>query len=209
MGKCLWENANGKKCFNHKICISYHGQMTFVEYVAETNGNQTKKRFNDNQSIFSLETGMETCTIATTNSSDDSKEDNVFALVARNKRQYNKIIEQEVIIGELKEKVKKLSAVKKKWETYKSKLGYVVWDSEDIFEWIMGLEDGLFVKYDDILLDNLKREQVSGEDLCSFNENDLDRFGITGFKDKKILLSHLKKLTAAAKDKRNEVYKKY
>merc|ERR1712232_435968 len=103
------------------------------------------------------------------------------------------IQEQDEINKELKEKVKKYETLEKKWKKYKAKLGYIVWDSQDIVAWVMQIADGQFKKYEDVLLDNLQREEVDGECLSSFNENDLDRLGIHLFKDKKVLLGHLKK----------------
>ena len=171
---CLWEHG-GKKCFNFNHCISYHGQTDRTKYIAESN------KFDDSAAE------SQSVSNDTVSDCEDLKED-MESLKERNKRQYE-------MIKELEEKLKKFEAMEAKWNKYKNKLGYVAWGSSEIVEWIMQIESGRFEKYEDILLDNMEREEVDGECLSSFNENDLDRLGITGFKDKKILLANIRKLT--------------
>lgn len=55
---------------------------------------------------------------------------------------------------------------------------YSDWNYEDIFRWILSLNDGLFVQYQDILMQTLKQENVNGLSLNSVYKVDIKFWGI-------------------------------
>ena len=72
---------------------------------------------------------------------------------------------------------------------------HLEWGYKKIVEWMMRIENGVFVSYKDSLLQHLKDEDFHGKDLVAIDTNDLHRWGITKFHDKKIMLRHIHKLT--------------
>ena len=71
---------------------------------------------------------------------------------------------------------------------------YLEWKYKEILIWIMSLEYGRYKSYYNILSKTLKEESLTGLDLCEINVDDLHRFGITKFSDKKELFKHIKNL---------------
>ena len=71
---------------------------------------------------------------------------------------------------------------------------YKSWDHEQILFWILSLDDGRFTKYEKKLESQLGEEEISGEDLVDVNENDVTRWGINKFSDKKYLIKSIKQL---------------
>eukprot|EP01084_Bolivina_argentea_P154094 268648_1 len=72
--------------------------------------------------------------------------------------------------------------------TYKS------WQYNDVFEWIINIENKRFKKYENKLFHKLKEECIDGTCLNEMDANDLHRLGITQFKDKKVLMKYIEKL---------------
>eukprot|EP01084_Bolivina_argentea_P036326 67222_1 len=73
---------------------------------------------------------------------------------------------------------------------------YKTWSIEDVFQWIMCLDNGAFQQYSNVLLKNLKNENAKGSCLMLLDSNDLHRFGITDIIHKKLLLQKIQKLTS-------------
>ena len=74
------------------------------------------------------------------------------------------------------------------------KIDYVTWNHEDIFNWMMGLENGLFRKYENIIREKLKEEDLKGHHLMYVNYEDIKGFGVVNFEHKKILSAHIRNL---------------
>ena len=71
---------------------------------------------------------------------------------------------------------------------------YKNWDHEDIYNWIMSLENAVFAKYADVLGKSLKEEKVKGTDLEVVNHSVIKRWGIKDFQPKLKLLNAIKSL---------------
>ena len=71
---------------------------------------------------------------------------------------------------------------------------YQSWDSQQIVFWIISLDDGRFMKYEQLLLSSLKEEEINGSQLSQVNEADVKGWGINNFADKKKLVQHVKLL---------------
>eukprot|EP01084_Bolivina_argentea_P089719 161832_1 len=74
-------------------------------------------------------------------------------------------------------------------------LNYKSWTWENIIQWILAIEQDRFVKYEKKLREVISQEQPSGDDLYDVNEGDIKRWGVTVFKDIKLLYKNIKKLT--------------
>jgi len=100
-------------------------------------------------------------------------------------------------LNELQEKYNKLELENKELEIklLQFQPPHHNWDYNKIVNWIMKIQNGLFKPYKQTLLENLKREEIDGKNLCQIDINDLNSFGITKFAHKKILMSHLHQLT--------------
>ena len=64
---------------------------------------------------------------------------------------------------------------------------YEEWGHEEICEWILGLGDGKLMKYEKVLRESLKEEEVDGSMLEKVDSGDLKGWGVTKFVDKKYL----------------------
>lgn len=96
--------------------------------------------------------------------------------------------ENEMMIQAMREQIKELEMKTLDLSQYK------IWNDEQIFIWIMSLDGGRYKQYEDKLKKNLKIQQIKGEDLGAMEGGDIIDLGITAFKDKKALLSSIKKL---------------
>eukprot|EP01083_Nonionella_stella_P286094 973714_1 len=117
------------------------------------------------------------------NASLQSQMDELKDMMRRKDEQFNRLQ------NEYKEMEMQLKARKEKKE-YKS------WNFNDVFEWIINLENGRFKHYEQKLLIQLKEENIDGTCLEEMDANDLHRLGVTQFKHKKALMKHIKNLTA-------------
>ena len=72
---------------------------------------------------------------------------------------------------------------------------FTSWDCNDILEWILYLEQGLFVQYKEIIMSNLKEKGVVGSDLIRIEMEDIRNWGIEKFDHIKLLQTHIKALT--------------
>ena len=110
------------------------------------------------------------------------------------KQQIEAIQEEEkqhdLIVRELKEEVKRLKL------QCLDEDKFTEWNHDEIAEWIMGLDGGRFVKYEQVVRRTLKEEEVDGSTLGVVDGADLKRWGVTKFADFKYLQQQIDKLVA-------------
>eukprot|EP01084_Bolivina_argentea_P250438 419578_1 len=73
---------------------------------------------------------------------------------------------------------------------------YEEWSWEEIFVWILSLEDSRYAKYSLELKKALAEEQPCGKDLVDVNANDVKGWGVVSFRDKKDLHKSIQQLVA-------------
>ena len=71
---------------------------------------------------------------------------------------------------------------------------YLNWDHNDILRWILGLDDGLFVVYEDQLRYALNGNKIKGVQLGKIEYDDIDAWGVTDFKHNEILQKYFQNL---------------
>ncbi len=81
---------------------------------------------------------------------------------------------------------------------------YKEWNCEQIGLWILSFDDGKYNQYENELMKHLKEEEIEGDDLKDIKEDDLMRWGIKKFKDKKNLIKYIKQLVNGNKNIDNE-----
>eukprot|EP01084_Bolivina_argentea_P049188 90499_1 len=98
--------------------------------------------------------------------------------------------EMQIKINEMENEIKELKITAMDTKKYKE------WDSNQIFVWIMSLDDGTrYKRYEQVLKIQLKEQEVTGADLKSLELNYMKELGITAFKDKKYLYDQIQALT--------------
>ena len=75
------------------------------------------------------------------------------------------------------------------------KEGYQNWDHREILQWILSLENGLFVQYEDILSQYLTQRNMVGVELMYIQMDDVHNFCINHYKHVKKLYFNIKTLT--------------
>lgn len=93
--------------------------------------------------------------------------------------------EREIELQGLREEVKRLKL--KCLDPSK----YEDWGPEEICEWILGLGNGKLAKYEKVLRENLKEEEVVGSMLGDVDGGDLKGWGISKFADKQFLKTEI------------------
>ena len=96
--------------------------------------------------------------------------------------------ESQMMIESLEEEMKSMRPQTMDVSQYKS------WSWMEIFKWIMSIEDGRFAKYEGKLKRALSQEKPSGDDIEYVNGEDIKRWGITHFRDIKILKQYIDQL---------------
>ena len=71
---------------------------------------------------------------------------------------------------------------------------YKSWNWQEMLQWILSIDDSRFNVYETQLRQMLNEEKPTGDDLGYVTENDIKRWGITNFRDIKIVLQNIKKL---------------
>ena len=79
-------------------------------------------------------------------------------------------------------------------EEQEKKRDYKNWMREDILNWIMNLNDGLFIEYTECLQKNLKQQNVTGKDLNIVTMDDIDNWGMKNAEHKVELMTQIKGL---------------
>ena len=70
------------------------------------------------------------------------------------------------------------------------------WDYKRIIEWIMSLEDGLFLVYKEIVQERLSTD-ITGKELLNADEEMINSWGIDKFVHVKLIYHHIKSLTTS------------
>eukprot|EP01083_Nonionella_stella_P189411 700341_1 len=76
---------------------------------------------------------------------------------------------------------------------------YRTWSQDDVLHWILGLESGKYIQYDNLLIEAFKEMLVNGQDLESIEKADIEAWGIKHFKDRTSLFWHIQKLRSDRK----------
>eukprot|EP01083_Nonionella_stella_P008601 24824_1 len=71
---------------------------------------------------------------------------------------------------------------------------YSKWNTEQILNWILSLDNGRFSKYADILSAKLKEQNIIGEDLEEVTNLVVKQWGVQDKNDKRILTNHIQAL---------------
>ena len=72
---------------------------------------------------------------------------------------------------------------------------FINWEYDDIIEWIMSLENGVFIKYKEKLTDNLNSNNINGSILMSITLDDIHDWGIDDYNHMKKLFEHITAIT--------------
>eukprot|EP01084_Bolivina_argentea_P138840 244347_1 len=103
----------------------------------------------------------------------------------------------------------KLLDDKKEFETkylrIQKALCYNMWTVDDVYQWLIHIDNARYKKYANELLTNLKDEGINGNCLEVMNEMDLHRIGIKDFRDKKWLIQQIDGLIKNSKRKEDEL----
>merc|ERR1712154_271552 len=94
----------------------------------------------------------------------------------------------EITINDLKNQIQKL-----KVKALDINL-FTEWDSNDVLNWILSIENGVFGKYEKKLKQEIMEGEVTGNDLLTLNVEDIKTLGISKFAHRKLLLSNIAKL---------------
>ena len=81
---------------------------------------------------------------------------------------------------------------------------YETWNAQEVVLWIVSLDNNRMSRYKETLLRHLKEEEIEGSHLCHITVDDLMRWDIKNFMDKKFLLQKIKELTGGRDVNRNE-----
>eukprot|EP01084_Bolivina_argentea_P094226 169387_1 len=103
--------------------------------------------------------------------------------------------ELELKYCNLDDKCCELEKIKNDIDVYgHTKDKYDMWDSKDVYDWIVSVYNGRFKKYEMMLYTNIKKENIIGNCLPKLDIRDIDRIGITEFKDKIALMVKINEL---------------
>eukprot|EP01083_Nonionella_stella_P142234 439690_1 len=99
---------------------------------------------------------------------------------------------------EKKENVMMIRNLKDEVQLLKAKVidvtRFMEWQAEDVLNWLLSIEDGLYRKYEQTLRTAITDSEVCGKDLITMDIVDLQHFGVSKFADRKILIEHIKRL---------------
>ena len=71
---------------------------------------------------------------------------------------------------------------------------YKNWNHHDIYNWILSLENGRYVKYQHLLKDAMETEKLKGTDLGYVDHERIKQWGVKSFHDKLILYNAIKSI---------------
>ena len=71
---------------------------------------------------------------------------------------------------------------------------YMEWSADEFVDYICTVEDGRFLKYEDVLRENFKNEEVSGEAIPHIEKNEWREFGVRNYMDRTQLHKCIKDL---------------
>ena len=163
----------------------------------------------------------------------NTTKDNLQRIVVNQLNEISKLgqtcTEQEVLIAslknqkeEMKQKYERLEAVHQQTlkEQRELKIKYAAlkeegdekersnnceaWNTQQTVQWIVSLDEQRYAKYYDDLLVNMQKEGVDGDCLADLCKDDLYRFGIVQFKDKRDILRSIRQLIESKEDGKKE-----
>merc|ERR1712129_68081 len=70
----------------------------------------------------------------------------------------------------------------------------LLWNVNDVVQWIFNLENGRFAKYKSVLSHTLTIENVNGANLIAFGHADLYRLGVEDADDQAVIINHIRKM---------------
>ena len=112
---------------------------------------------------------------------NNEMKENIAGLTEENEKLKMENHELQNVIKSMKEEAEKKKDIKS-------------WDEHDVLLWILNIDNGLFEKYKHDLEKEIIESQISGLDLFDCDINDIARFGIKKFSDRKILQRNIQKL---------------
>ena len=68
------------------------------------------------------------------------------------------------------------------------------WNHTKIYNWILSLDNGLFIQYKDRLKEELETENLRGLDLVRVEKGDIKEWGVKTFQHKQILYDNIQML---------------
>eukprot|EP01084_Bolivina_argentea_P278375 475534_1 len=180
-GECTFDKTTLQKCDYKEYKAKLNGLKSDVKYKLMI---RCKLKYN-NEILYSV----------WSNCVEFSTKQNKFIIITNQKH-----LEKELLLHKLNEYKNKCNELEIKNKELMLKLNklspaHSAWNYIKIVEWIMRIQNGIFKPYKQILLTNLQRESINGKSLCQLQISDLHRLGITKFAHKKILMSHIHKLT--------------
>ena len=105
--------------------------------------------------------------------------------------------EYEMTINELKEQVKKLKVNALDINEFRE------WDSNDVINWILSIDDGVLAKYEEKVKQEILDGEIEGTDLITMDMDDIKRLGIGKFAHRKVLQTNIAKLKQINDNKQN------
>ena len=72
---------------------------------------------------------------------------------------------------------------------------YMEWSAEEFVDYICTIEDGRFIKYEEILRETFKNEDIDGQAIPHIEKNEWRNFGVKNYMDRTILHKCIKNLT--------------
>ena len=69
---------------------------------------------------------------------------------------------------------------------------YSEWNHLQILNWILSLENGLFIQHKDVLSKSLSEERVKGSHLEDVDKEDIKSWGMKDFEHKQMLFKNIK-----------------
>eukprot|EP01084_Bolivina_argentea_P016958 31661_1 len=107
--------------------------------------------------------------------------------------------EYEMQINDLKNEIRTLKVKSIDINEFKE------WNEDDVLNWIFSIDNGLFIKYENKLKEEIKSCEIKGIDLLKVTRTDIKEFGVTKFADQKVLQEHIETLKQTKNKKRRQV----
>ena len=180
---------------NRKITANEQNKRQEIDELQQNNRNQMqilrKEKEDDKQKYETEIDGMNRKIARVEKEKNDLQQKNI---------ELNE--EQKETQMELKEVKAKYNALLRKSKLDESK--FEEWDCELITDWIISLDDN-YKRYEGVLRERLKEEELDGSAFPELEKNDLHRFGITKFNDKSAIMKHIKRLIMSKSSKQEYV----
>eukprot|EP01084_Bolivina_argentea_P260561 440056_1 len=170
-------HLNDDQKHNDDIKCNQCDEMKEKVSVLETKVNSLQTLIND---LLSMQSKMEM----------DREENN------RVIQQYK--IQNDRLNDECKEMKMELVEVKKKLKELKRKnidpTKFREWSGDEFVDWICGLEQGKYIKYESSLRNEFGKEDISGQSISDIEKNDWKGWGINNFAHRSNIQKHINNL---------------